>query len=134
MPQELSNVMNIHLSVSSLVISLAIWIVLELMLRGHYERFGSTPSNRAELAQVFPFILLTTILIISVVKSSLALSLGLVGEIDLRRFDMRKPFLEATCLLAISSPSDLSERIDELRRRFASAGVSFLDQNQQPSA
>ena len=49
-------------------------------------------SNREEFAQVFPFILLTTVLIISVVKSSLALSLGLVGALSIVRF--RTPIKE----------------------------------------
>ena len=44
-------------------------------------KFASTLSNRGAFSQVFPFILLTTVLIISVVKSSLALSLGLVNEV-----------------------------------------------------
>ncbi|MBT3511191.1 MAG: DUF4956 domain-containing protein [Nitrospina sp.] len=53
---------------------------------------GSTLSNRDEFSQVCPFILLTTILIITVVKSSLALSLGLVGALSIVRF--RTPIKE----------------------------------------
>ena len=55
-------------------------------------RFGSILHNRETLAQVFPFILLTTTLIITVVKSSLALSLGLVGALSIVRF--RTPIKE----------------------------------------
>ena len=104
MPQELSNAMNTPLSLTSLGISLAIGVVLALMLRWHYERFGSTLSNRAEFAQVFPFILLTTILIISVVKSSLALSLGLVGALSIVRFrtPIKEPEELAYLFLAIA--------------------------------
>ena len=80
------------LNLVTLLINLAIGIVLALILRWHFERFGSTLSNRAEFAQVFPFILLTTILIITVVKSSLALSLGLVGALSIVRF--RTPIKE----------------------------------------
>jgi len=80
------------LSVGMLVINLAVGVVLALALRWHFERFGSTLSNRSEFAQVFPFILLTTVLIISVVKSSLALSLGLVGALSIVRF--RTPIKE----------------------------------------
>tara|TARA_Y100001960_G_C14609237_1_gene794884 strand:+ start:223 stop:783 length:561 start_codon:yes stop_codon:yes gene_type:complete len=43
-------------------------------------------SNRDDFGQVLPFILLTTTLIITVVKSSLALSLGLVGALSIIRF------------------------------------------------
>jgi hypothetical protein len=74
------------LSLAALLLNLAVGVGLALVLRWHFERFGSTLSNRAEFAQVFPFILLTTVLIITVVKSSLALSLGLVGALSIVRF------------------------------------------------
>ena len=80
------------LSLVSLLINLGIGIPLSLLLRWHFERFGSTLSSRGEFAQVFPFILLTTTLIITVVKSSLALSLGLVGALSIVRF--RTPIKE----------------------------------------
>jgi hypothetical protein len=80
------------LSLVNLLINLAIGVPLAVLLRWHFERFGSTLSNRAEFAQVFPFILLTTTLIITVVKSSLALSLGLVGALSIVRF--RTPIKE----------------------------------------
>ncbi len=80
------------LSITSLLINLGIGTVLSILLRLHFKRFGSTLSNRDEFAQVCPFILLTTILIITVVKSSLALSLGLVGALSIVRF--RTPIKE----------------------------------------
>jgi len=67
-------------------------VFLSLLLRWHFKYFGSTLSNRDEFSQVCPFILLTTILIITVVKSSLALSLGLVGALSIVRF--RTPIKE----------------------------------------
>jgi hypothetical protein len=80
------------LSMASLLFNLGIGVILSLLLRWHYVRFGSTLSNREEFAQVFPFVLLTTVLIITVVKSSLALSLGLVGALSIVRF--RTPIKE----------------------------------------
>ena len=80
------------LSITALLISLFIGAILALVIRWHFRKFGSTLSNREEFAQVFPFILLTTVLIISVVKSSLALSLGLVGALSIVRF--RTPIKE----------------------------------------
>ena len=74
------------LSLGILLLNLAVGVVLSLLLRAHFRRFGSTLSNREEFARVFPFVLLTTVLIISVVKSSLALSLGLVGALSIVRF------------------------------------------------
>ena len=79
-------------SLSGLLINLAIGLVLAVLVRWHFLRFGSTLSNRDELGGVLPFILMTTILIISVVKSSLALSLGLVGALSIVRF--RTPIKE----------------------------------------
>ena len=93
MPQELSVFgSDAPLSVPDLLLNLVIGVVLAIMVRWHFRRFGSTLSNRDEFAQVFPFVTLTTILIISVVKSSLALSLGLVGALSIVRF--RTPIKE----------------------------------------
>ena len=79
-------------SLSSLLMNLAIGAVFSVLLRWHFRHFSSVLSNREEFAQVFPFILLTTVLIITIVKSSLALSLGLVGALSIVRF--RTPIKE----------------------------------------
>jgi len=80
------------LSIQTLVINIGIGFIISLVLRKHFIVFGSTLSNRHELASVFPFIMLTTLLIIMIVKSSLALSLGLVGALSIVRF--RTPIKE----------------------------------------
>jgi len=80
------------LSIPELLLNLVIGVVLSMIVRWHFRRFGSTLSNRDEFAQVFPFVTLTVILIIMVVKSSLALSLGLVGALSIVRF--RTPIKE----------------------------------------
>jgi hypothetical protein len=80
------------LSLTGLLINLGVGVPLAILLRWHFQRFGSTLSSRDEFGQVFPFILLTTTLIITVVKSSLALSLGLVGALSIVRF--RTPIKE----------------------------------------
>ena len=80
------------LSLASLLINLVIGFGISLVLAWHFRKFGSSLSNREELAAVFPFITMTTILIITVVKSSLALSLGLVGALSIVRF--RTPIKE----------------------------------------
>ncbi|MGI9292151.1 MAG: DUF4956 domain-containing protein [Gammaproteobacteria bacterium] len=93
MPQELSLFgSDAPLSVPDLLVNLVIGVILAILVRWHFRRFGSTLSNRDEFAQVFPFVILTTVLIISVVKSSLALSLGLVGALSIVRF--RTPIKE----------------------------------------
>jgi len=92
MPQSLNFSGDAPLSIASLLINLTVGVLLSIAVRSHFRRFSSTLSNRDEFSQVFPFILLTTVLIISVVKSSLALSLGLVGALSIVRF--RTPIKE----------------------------------------
>lgn len=55
-------------------------------LRVLYKRFGLAVANRNSLSSNFPILIVTTILVIFVVKSSLALSLGLVGALSIVRF------------------------------------------------
>jgi hypothetical protein len=92
MEQKLDLFNQAPLSLTALVINLGVGVFLSILLRWHFKHFGSTLSNREEFSQVCPFILLTTILIITVVKSSLALSLGLVGALSIVRF--RTPIKE----------------------------------------
>jgi hypothetical protein len=80
------------ISITELVINLTVGILLSFVIRQHYIRYGSTLTNRNELSRVFPLILLTTVLVISIVKSSLSLSLGLVGALSIVRF--RTPIKE----------------------------------------
>jgi hypothetical protein len=79
-------------TVGQLCQALAVGVVLALVLIWHHRRFTSIVSSRAELRNAIPFVLLTTVLVISVVKSSLALSLGLVGALSIVRF--RTPLKE----------------------------------------
>ena len=92
MPKELALNWPSELSIISLMISLLLGVGLSIILSWHFKRFGSTLSNREDFANVFPFVLLTTVLIISIIKSSLALSLGLVGALSIIRF--RTPIKE----------------------------------------
>ena len=96
---------NTPLDLKFLLLNLVVGFFLSLILRVHFQRYGSTLSNRQEFSQVFPFILLTTILIITVVKSSLALSLGLVGALSIVRFrtPIKEPEELAYLFLAIAT-------------------------------
>lgn len=70
----------------SIVIAVVLSAILGLILSEIYKKFGQSLSNRTKFAMLFPSIAMTTALIISVVKSSLALSLGLVGALSIIRF------------------------------------------------
>lgn len=74
------------LSLSTLAFNLITSIVLSGVLAWFYARYGTSLSNRARFAQILPLLAMTTVLVISVVKSSLALSLGLVGALSIVRF------------------------------------------------
>ena len=122
------------LSLVALLLNLGVGLGLSLALRWHFERFGSTLSNRGEFAQVFPSIVLTTVLIITVVKSSLALSLGLVGalSIDCPRWEDGEQGL-----VALNDVIGRHVDIGDLRRVDAREGTMeatyFIDQKQMPS-
>ncbi len=68
------------------VFNLLLAIALGLLLRDLYIRYGSSMTNRRTLAANFVLLIITTLFIITVVKSSLALSLGLVGALSIIRF------------------------------------------------
>jgi len=61
-------------------------VVIAAMIYLHYRRFGTGLSSRQSFGPVLPFVALTTFLVIAVVRSSFALSLGLVGALSIVRF------------------------------------------------
>ena len=73
-------------------INLIITLLLVMIISFVYVRFGNAISNRKMFARNLALIALTTMLIITIVKSSLALSLGLVGALSIVRF--RTPIKE----------------------------------------
>ncbi len=75
-----------------LVLSLGIAALLGLILGQVYIHFGRSLSNRRAFARNFMVLVVTTTLIISIVRSSMALSLGLVGALSIVRF--RAPIKE----------------------------------------
>lgn len=72
--------------VPTLLVNLFIAALLAVILRSLYIRFGTSLSNRRMFGGNFVLLACTTTLIIVVVKSSLALSLGLVGALSIVRF------------------------------------------------
>ena len=81
-----------NLAIPQLLLSLAIGAVLGGLLQAHYVRFSRSLANRELFARNFIPVILAVTLIISVVKASLALSLGLVGALSIVRF--RTPIKE----------------------------------------
>ncbi len=64
----------------------AMAVLLTALIYLHYRRFGSALTGKQSFGPVLPFVGLTTFLVITAVKSSFALSLGLVGALSIVRF------------------------------------------------
>jgi hypothetical protein len=77
---------NIVLSLSSFIYSLLTAAILCFLIHLFYLRYSSTFSNKFNFSKNFIVLGITTTLIITIVKSSLALSLGLVGALSIVRF------------------------------------------------
>ena len=74
------------LSINIMLLNLLIGLFLSVLLATYYANFGDSLSNRSKFAPILPLLSLITLLVISIVKSSLALSLGLVGALSIVRF------------------------------------------------
>jgi uncharacterized membrane protein YhiD involved in acid resistance len=72
--------------VGAFVLNLLLAGLLAYVLSQIYARYGNSLSNRKLFSQNFVLMTMTTMMIISIVKSSLALSLGLVGALSIVRF------------------------------------------------
>lgn len=73
-------------AIPGFIFSFIICAVLAFLLSRMYVRYGNALSNRKAFSRNFMVLAITTMFIISVVKSSLALSLGLVGALSIVRF------------------------------------------------
>ncbi|SRR3989344_910528 len=77
---------QIHIDYSYLILALITAALLSFILAKLYVRFGTSVSNRKQFSANFVLLAAATTLIIMIVRSSLALSLGLVGALSIVRF------------------------------------------------
>ncbi len=75
-----------QVSITDFLVNSLVIIILAIILEYTYIVAARTISNRKQFAGTFLLIAFTTMLIISIVKTSLALSLGLVGALSIVRF------------------------------------------------
>jgi hypothetical protein len=68
------------------VFNLLLAALLAMCLSYMYTNYGQSISNRKQFARQFVLLAMITMLIITIVKSSLALSLGLVGALSIVRY------------------------------------------------
>ncbi|WP_440954683.1 DUF4956 domain-containing protein [Methanosarcina sp. Mfa9] len=84
--EEFLSTQSYQVPVGGFIVNLVIVAILTLILGKVYIHYGTALSNRRMFAKNFVIISMTTMFIITVVKSSLALSLGLVGALSIVRF------------------------------------------------
>ena len=102
--QEFFATQNAQIPLYEFVINLILSGILATILGYLYEHYGTSLSNRRTFSRNFAILTMTTMIIISIVKSSLALSLGLVGALSIVRFRaaIKEPEELAFLFLAIS--------------------------------
>ena len=73
-------------SISEFGINMVLAVVFAFVLGKVYDKFGNSFSMKESFSRTFVSLTLVTMIVITVVKSSLALSLGLVGALSIVRF------------------------------------------------
>ena len=84
--EEFLNVSRVNIPAIGFIINIILSAVLALALSWIYDKYGDSLSNRKKFGKNFLLVTMTTMFIISIIKSSLALSLGLVGALSIIRF------------------------------------------------
>ena len=131
------------LSIPTLLFNLLLGLGLSVLLAIYYAKLGDSLTNRSKFAPILPLLSMITLLVISVVKSSLALSLGLVGALSIVRFRtaIKDPeeliflfFAVWLLLLVDGKPPQLSSSIQEAANSHfsGSRGRVALDPTPQP--
>jgi hypothetical protein len=77
---------SVQIPLFAFLLNLLLTALLAAVLGKVYIRFGNSLSNRRLFARNFVLLAMTVMLIITIVKSSLALSLGLVGALSIVRY------------------------------------------------
>ena len=77
---------NVQIDIPNFILSLIFASILSFFIQLFYIKYSSSLSNRKEFSKNFVILAVTTCIVIMIVKSSLALSLGLVGALSIVRF------------------------------------------------
>jgi hypothetical protein len=76
----------IKIDYSNFALDLILTFLSVLLISFLFNKFAKTLSNRQNFSKVFILLGVTTMMVIAVIKSSIALSLGLVGALSIIRF------------------------------------------------
>tara|TARA_B110000211_G_C13961280_1_gene500696 strand:- start:259 stop:963 length:705 start_codon:yes stop_codon:yes gene_type:complete len=77
---------NLDIDTATFIIGLILSAISAYLIGMIYNKFATTLSNKKDFSKIFVPLCLATVLIITIVKSSIALSLGLVGALSIVRF------------------------------------------------
>jgi len=84
--QQFLATQSVQVPILEFLFGLSLAAILSGILSKIYITYGKSLSNRRMFAENFMLLTVATMLVISIVKSSLALSLGLVGALSIVRF------------------------------------------------
>ncbi len=94
---QLFQLNQVSISLEDFLKQISVSLILSIVLAESYRKFSLALSNKIQFSNNLILVCVITTLVISIVKSSLALSLGLVGALSIVRFRT-----------AIKDPEDLS--------------------------
>ncbi len=83
---DLTNFQVSNTSLTEFILGLILTIVYSLFLRKIYIIYSTSVSNKSIVANIFPLFAISIFLIVITIKSSIVLSLGLVGALSIIRF------------------------------------------------
>jgi len=115
---------NVQISVTDFIINSVIILILAFLLEKTYAKCAKSLSNRKHFAYNFMLIAFTTMVIISIVKSSLALSLGLVGALSIVRFRSAIKEPQESLIILIINKANFYIFVFLLKLRFT--GLDFF--------
>ena len=98
------NIMSQSSLISDFIINILTSVLLGLILSWHYNKFYHSLSRSNSMTKTLVSLAIITCFIITVVKSSLALSLGLVGALSIVRFrtPIKEPYELTYIFISIS--------------------------------
>tara|TARA_B100001939_G_scaffold343814_1_gene357155 strand:+ start:1156 stop:1830 length:675 start_codon:yes stop_codon:yes gene_type:complete len=83
---ELSNIQLATTTISEFIVGFLTTVILSLVIKYIYQKYSNSVSNKKIISSIFPLFSLSIFLIVVTIKSSIVLSLGLVGALSIIRF------------------------------------------------
>jgi hypothetical protein len=90
--QELLEISSTKLNPLTLLFNFVLTIIFSFIIKSFYTRYSFSLTGKSHIASVLPILSCVVFMIIVIIKSSIALSLGLVGALSIVRF--RTPIKE----------------------------------------